>query len=38
MSETDLDNDIAIEIFLLGPVRTDMAGFEEAGEAADAQD
>jgi uncharacterized protein YbcI len=38
MSETDLDNDIAVELFLLGPVRTDMTGFEEAGETTDAQD
>ena len=28
MSETDLDNDIAIEIFLLGAPKTDMTGFE----------
>jgi uncharacterized protein YbcI len=32
MSETDLVNDIAIEVFLLGGARTDMTGFEEAGE------
>ncbi len=32
MSETDLENDISIELFLLGPTRTDMTGFEEAGE------
>jgi uncharacterized protein YbcI len=38
MSETDLHNDIAVKIFLLGPARTDMTGFEEAGEAAEAQD
>ena len=30
MSETDLQNDIAIEIFLLGDVRTDMAELEDA--------
>jgi hypothetical protein len=36
--ETDLDNDIAVEIFLLGPARTDISGFEEADEAAEAQD
>ena len=36
MSETDLENDIAVEIFILGPARTDMTGFEEAGEAAEA--
>jgi uncharacterized protein YbcI len=34
MSETDLENDISIEIFLLGPTRTDMGGFEQAGEEA----
>jgi|SRR4051812_39969836 len=38
MSETDLENDIAIEMFLLGPARTDMTGFEKAGEATDAED
>jgi len=38
MSETDLENDISIEIFLLGPTRTDMAGFEQAGEETEAQD
>ena len=38
MSEMDLVKDIAVEIFLPGPARTDMSGFEEAGEAADAQD
>jgi uncharacterized protein YbcI len=32
MSETDLENDIAMEVFLLGPAKTDMTGFEEAGE------
>jgi uncharacterized protein YbcI len=32
MSETDLENDISIELFLMGPTRTDMAGFEKAGE------
>jgi uncharacterized protein YbcI len=32
MSETDLDNDIAVEMFLLGAERTDMADFEKAGE------
>src|SRR3954470_14784838 len=35
MSETDIENDISVEIFLLGPERTDMTGFEKAGEAAD---
>jgi uncharacterized protein YbcI len=29
LSETDLDNDVAVEIFLLGERRTDMTGFEE---------
>jgi uncharacterized protein YbcI len=38
LSETDLDNDISIEIFLLGPIRTDMADFEKAGEETEAQD
>jgi uncharacterized protein YbcI len=32
LSETDLDNDIAVEIFLLGARRTDMTSFEKAGE------
>src|SRR5215212_5322403 len=27
LSETDLENDISMEIFLLGSVRTDMTGF-----------
>ncbi len=31
-SETDLENDISVEIFLLAGDRTDMASFEEAGE------
>jgi len=30
-SETDLENDIAVEVFLLAGERTDMASFEEAG-------
>lgn len=30
LSETDLHNDVAVEIFLLGERRTDMTGFEEA--------
>jgi uncharacterized protein YbcI len=38
MSETDLDNDIAAEIFLLGARRTDMTGFEKAGEEPEARD
>jgi len=32
LSETDLDNDISVEIFLLGAGRTDMTSFENAGE------
>jgi uncharacterized protein YbcI len=32
MSETDLDNDISIEIFLLAGARTDMTDFEMADE------
>ena len=32
VSETDLENDIAIEMFILAGERTDMASFEEAGE------
>jgi uncharacterized protein YbcI len=31
-SETDLENDIAVEVFLLAGERTDMASFEDAGE------
>jgi uncharacterized protein YbcI len=31
ISETDLENDIAVEIFVLAEERTDMASFEEAG-------
>jgi uncharacterized protein YbcI len=38
LSETDLDNDISVEIFLLGARRTDMTGFEKAGEEPEAQD
>jgi uncharacterized protein YbcI len=38
LSETDLDNDISVEIFLLGASRTDMTGFEKAGEEPDAPD
>jgi uncharacterized protein YbcI len=37
MSETDLVNDIAIEVFLLGGARTDMTGFEEAREHPEAE-
>jgi len=32
LSETDLENDIAVELFLLADERTDMASFEQAGE------
>jgi uncharacterized protein YbcI len=38
LSETDLDNDVAVEIFLLGAGRTDMTSFEQAGEDAEAPD
>ena len=30
LSETNLEADLSVEIFLLGEARTDMAGFEEA--------
>jgi uncharacterized protein YbcI len=33
MSETDLDNDISAEIFLLGEGKTDMTAFEEDNPA-----
>ena len=32
MSETDLENDISVEIFLLAGARTDMIEFEQTGE------
>jgi uncharacterized protein YbcI len=32
ISETDLENDIAVEVFILAGDRTDMASFEEAGQ------
>jgi uncharacterized protein YbcI len=32
LSETDLENDISVEIFILAEGRTDMSEFEEAGE------
>jgi|SRR5215217_2447791 len=32
LSETDLENDISVELFLLGPPRTDMTDFEQAGQ------
>jgi len=38
LSETDLENDLSMEIFLLGSVRTDMTGFEEAGQSPQADD
>jgi uncharacterized protein YbcI len=33
LSETNLEADIAVEIFLLGDARTDMSDFESAGPA-----
>jgi uncharacterized protein YbcI len=38
MSETDLENDISIELFLMGPARTDMTGFEDVGEQTPAEE
>jgi uncharacterized protein YbcI len=38
LSETDLDNDISVEIFLLGARRTDMTAFEKPGEEPEARD
>jgi uncharacterized protein YbcI len=38
LSETDLDNDISVELFLLGASRTDMTGFEKAGQEPEAGD
>src|ERR671916_2779446 len=35
LSETDVDNDISVELFLLGESRTDMADFEDAGRQAE---
>ena len=32
MSETDLENDIAVEMFFLSGERTDMAAFEQASD------
>lgn len=32
MSETNLEQDISVEIFLLAASRTDMTGFEQLGE------
>jgi uncharacterized protein YbcI len=36
MSETDLENDISVELFLLAGARTDMTDFEMADEEAQA--
>jgi uncharacterized protein YbcI len=33
LSETDLENDISVELFLLGEAKTDMAAFEEDNPA-----
>jgi uncharacterized protein YbcI len=33
LSETDLESDLSVEIFLLADARTDMAGFEDAQDA-----
>jgi len=33
LSETDLENDISVELFLLSDKRTDMTDFEDAGES-----
>ena len=33
LSETDLDNDIAVEVFLLAEARTDMSGFERGADS-----
>ena len=32
LSETDLENDLAVEIFVLADGRTDMSSFEQAGD------
>lgn len=37
MSETDVEQDISVEIFLLGENRTDMGGFEAPGELTQAR-
>ena len=34
LSETDLEQDVSVELFLLADDRTDMTSFEEAGEQA----
>jgi uncharacterized protein YbcI len=33
LSETDLENDIAVEVFLLAEARTDMSGFERGADS-----
>jgi uncharacterized protein YbcI len=33
LSETDLENDIAVELFLLAEARTDMSGFERGADS-----
>src|SRR5215212_7396788 len=38
LSETDLQTDVSVELFLLGESRTDMQSFEEAGQEAQAED
>jgi uncharacterized protein YbcI len=38
LSETNLEADVAVEIFLLADQRTDMTGFERAGEEAGDQE
>jgi uncharacterized protein YbcI len=37
LSETNLDADVSVEVFLLADARTDMTGFEQAGEQTDPQ-
>ena len=37
LSETNLEEDIAVEIFILAEARTDMASFEDASEQTDAE-
>jgi len=34
LSETNLEEDISVEVFILAEARTDMTGFEQAGEEA----
>jgi uncharacterized protein YbcI len=33
LSETDLEQDLSVEIFILADARTDMAAFEDSGDA-----